>query len=98
MPDDLIMTRGEVGQHIFFFEEGEAVVLGPDGKRIIKMLQKGSYIGDLATLIGARRNVSVKAKTFVLIKEISKEDLEGILITYPEIHEQLKERALKSFK
>ena len=61
-------------------------MLGVDGKKVIKTLQKGSYVGDLATLIGAKRNVSVRAKTFVLIKEISKQDLETILVTYPEIH------------
>jgi CRP-like cAMP-binding protein len=90
MPDDLIMTRGELGNHIYFFVEGSALVLGPDNTKIIRTLEPGDYIGELATLIGATRNVSVRANSFVLVKEISKAEIESVLATYPEIHEEMK--------
>jgi CRP-like cAMP-binding protein len=64
--------------------------LGPDNKKVIGNLGPGSFIGDLATLSGAKRNISVVAKTFVLIKEISIEELEKILATYPEVHSEMK--------
>lgn len=75
MPEDIIMSRGEIGTHIYFILEGKAQVLGPDNKKIVANLEPGSFIGDLATLSGTKRNVSVVAKTFVLIKEISLEEL-----------------------
>ena len=45
MPDDFVMARGELGSSICFFEEGEAYVIGPDGKKVVRMLQKGNFIG-----------------------------------------------------
>ena len=57
---------------------------------MIGNLGPGSFIGDLATLSGAKRNISVVAKTFVLIKEISIEEPEKILATYPEVHSEMK--------
>ena len=45
MPDDFVMARGELGSSICFFEEGEAYIIGPDGKKVVRMLQKGNFIG-----------------------------------------------------
>lgn len=75
MPDDIIMAKGEYGDGIYFIDEGEAQIIAADGRKIIQTLQKGSFIGDTATLIGQKLIFSLKAKTFVLIKEISKADL-----------------------
>lgn len=61
MPEDMIMNRGEVGTHIYFIVEGTALILGSDNKQVVGTLEPGSYIGDLATLSGAKRNVSVLA-------------------------------------
>jgi CRP-like cAMP-binding protein len=45
MPEDMIMNRGEIGTHIYFFVEGTALILGADKKQVIGTLDPGSYIG-----------------------------------------------------
>lgn len=98
MPDDYIMTIGEIGNHMYFVLEGTVLFYGADDKHVIEELGSGSYIGEKATMLGMPRNVSVRAKTFVLVKEISREEIESILITYPEIHKLMKERAAHEYK
>lgn len=65
---------------------------------MIKVIGPGSYIGDRGTLTGKKRNITVIAKTFLLIKSISAEDLNSLLATYPEIEIRMREKAAAEYK
>lgn len=54
-----------------------------DGQKIIHTVQKGEYFGEVALLTKFKRNSTVKATTFCLLKEISRSELEGVLASFP---------------
>jgi|LauGreDrversion4_2_1035121.scaffolds.fasta_scaffold15956_1 CRP-like cAMP-binding protein len=56
---------------MYFCVEGSLNMLSSDGKRVINTIQAGGYFGEVDLFTKFKRNATVKATTFCLLKEIS---------------------------
>jgi CRP-like cAMP-binding protein len=75
---------------MYFCVEGSLNVYASDGKRVINTIQAGGYFGEVAVFTQSRRNATIKATTFCLLKEISLEEVNIVLESFPLEREQLK--------
>ena len=76
---------------MYFCVEGSLNVLSSDGKRVVNTIQAGGYFGEIALFTKSQRNATVKATTFCLLKEISLEELNLVLESFPYEKEDLKQ-------
>jgi CRP-like cAMP-binding protein len=90
---NIITQQGDERSHwLYIIINGEAEVslATPDGhKRLINILGKGSFFGEMALLTGAPRRASVMAKTDVECYRLDKEAFEEILLARPTIAEEV---------
>jgi small-conductance mechanosensitive channel/CRP-like cAMP-binding protein len=90
---NIITQQGDERSHwLYIIINGEAEVslAAPDGhKRLINILGKGSFFGEMALLTGAPRRASVMAKTDVECYRLDKEAFEEILLARPTIAEEV---------
>lgn len=68
---------------MYFCVEGGLNVLSQNEKRIVNTIQPGGYFGEVAMFIQSKRNATVKAISFCLLKQISKEDLDDVFVHFP---------------
>jgi len=90
---NLITRQGDRQSHgLYVIIRGEAEVFltSPGGeRRVVNVLQKGDFFGEMALLTGAPRRASVLAKTDVECYRLDKEAFEEILQARPSIAEEL---------
>lgn len=75
--------------------EGSVNVISPDGNRVLKTLEKGSYVGELALISNSRRMCSVVANTLTLVYSLQKSNFEKILKNFPDIRDDIRTEAEK---
>jgi CRP-like cAMP-binding protein len=56
-----IITKGDIGRELYLIQHGEVEVLDDAGKPI-KLLRDGDVFGEVALLVSAPRNASVRAR------------------------------------
>lgn len=78
MPNNAIVTSGEVGSSMYFIERGKAAIV-KDGGLITFTLEKGCHFGEGALLSAKRHTSSVVALAYCDVFELSKEDFHEIL-------------------
>ena len=90
---NLIARQGTPAQHwLFIIISGEAEVYleGTGGeKRILNVLSKGAFFGEMSLMTGSPRMASVIAKTDVECYRLDKEAFEEILLARPGIAEEV---------
>lgn len=89
MPQDRIIQRGEWGDEFFIVNQGSVVVLDTDDVTPTAVLRDGSYFGELAALLGGRRQRSVAALTHCFLSSLKHRALEQILKAHPECIDNL---------
>ncbi|MBI1886901.1 MAG: mechanosensitive ion channel [Nitrosomonadales bacterium] len=92
---NLIARQGTPAQHwLFIIISGEAEVYleGVGGeKRILNVLSKGAFFGEMSLMTGSPRVASVIAKTDVECYRLDKEAFEEILLARPAIAEEVSQ-------
>lgn len=86
MQDDIVTRKGEYGDWMGFIgSKGSVGVLDPSSQRrkIIRILQKGDYFGEMALLQRAVRSTTTVALTWVQIHVLCRQDLEDVRAQYP---------------
>jgi len=63
---------------------GKCVVLDKDAVTEIRMLERGSYFGEISLLTGVPRTAFVRANTFCIMAELTKDSLQPIILKWPE--------------
>ncbi len=90
---NLIARQGTPAQHwLFIIISGEAEVYleGAGGeKRVLNVLSKGAFFGEMSLMTGSPRVASVVAKTDVECYRLDKEAFEEILLARPAIAEEV---------
>ncbi|KNC50997.1 cyclic nucleotide-binding protein [Thecamonas trahens ATCC 50062] len=82
-PNDYIIREGDFGASMYFITRGIVTVeLAGVGK--VNTLGEGSFFGEVALLMKAKRNASIIAKTFVDVFVLLKEDVDEALSDFPE--------------
>ena len=83
-----LMQQGEPGASMFIILEGAArvSVLGQSNDpREVAVLAAGDVVGEMSLMTGAPRNATVTAITRMRVLEITKEPIEALLRTSPEL-------------
>ncbi|MDH2917611.1 MAG: mechanosensitive ion channel family protein [Sideroxydans sp.] len=90
---NVITKQGTTGQHwLFVILSGEAEIYleGANGeRRIVNVLSKGDFFGEMSLMTGAPRRASVIAKTDVECYRLDKVDFEQVLQARPAIAEAI---------
>eukprot|EP00741_Cyanophora_paradoxa_P005051 tig00000851_g4893.t1 len=92
-PGEYIVPYGEVGREMFFISRGVVEVCSEDGRVVFKCMADGEYFGEIALLYSDKRTASVRAKGYCDLFTLNREDLEAVLVDYPEVHAMLREVA-----
>ncbi|KAE9351816.1 hypothetical protein PF008_g5758 [Phytophthora fragariae] len=86
MQDDVLIRKGEFGDWMGFIgSKGSVGVLDPNTgtRKIIRILRKGDYFGEMALLQRAKRSTTAVALTWVQIHVICRNDLDNVKEQYP---------------
>ena len=79
-PGDYIIQKDQMGEEMYFIQEGTVHVIGGDKSTVLKTLTKGSYFGEIAIFMKTRRMAYVQAKTFCIISILKKPDIDNIIL------------------
>ncbi|KAL7994079.1 putative cyclic nucleotide-binding domain, rmlC-like jelly roll [Plasmopara halstedii] len=86
MQDDVLIRKDDFGDWMGFIgSKGTVGVLDPNSKtvRIIRILYKGEYFGEMALLQHIKRSATTVALTWVQIHVLSRQDLDYVRELYP---------------
>jgi voltage-gated potassium channel len=87
-PGERIVTEGEVGQSMFFLMRGLLEVCS--GLKVLTLLHDGAVFGEMALLIQNQpRTATIRALAFSDVFELSRQNLEDVLVLWPELREAL---------
>ncbi|GBG29401.1 Potassium/sodium hyperpolarization-activated cyclic nucleotide-gated channel 1 [Hondaea fermentalgiana] len=83
-PLDMIIRQGEVGKAMYFVRRGLVEVCNADATEIYTTLSDGCYFGEISLLVGGRRTASVRAIFHSSLFRLEQDDLDNMLLDYPE--------------
>ncbi|MEZ4520549.1 MAG: ATP-binding protein [Thermomicrobiales bacterium] len=84
--DDVLIVEGEVAQVAYLILEGTVQVSrsAGDGDVVVATRHEGELVGEMALLMEARRNATVRAQTPVTVVEITADSFQSVLASRPE--------------
>lgn len=82
LPNESIVTKGDIGKNMFFILQGTVDVLTDDG-RAAAQLVTGQYFGEIGMLFGTPRLNAVRAATHCELVTLARADLEEAARHYP---------------
>ncbi len=89
-----IVCQGAPGDSMFIIAKGVVGVMLIDeksGVNEVAQLSEGQYFGEMALLTGEPRTATIRAETDVIVLEIPKKALEGILELRPQLAQNIAE-------
>ena len=66
-------------------------------KKYVKKLSQGEYFGEVALIFGSLRSSNVESINYCTLANLRREYFDKMLLLSPEIHNSIKERALKHY-
>ena len=90
---EAIVREGEKGASWFLIEEGEVDVQTTDPAGhdlVLARLGPGEFFGEVAVLTGRPRTATIVARGEVTVIEVSRQDLDHIAATHPEVRSVLQ--------
>jgi NADH dehydrogenase len=84
-PGDIIFQQGDLGDSIYFIEEGECEVLHEqqDEQELLATLNRGECFGEMALLSDRTRNATIRARTIMNVLIIPKVDFNKLRQSVP---------------
>ncbi|KAL4099433.1 hypothetical protein PRIC1_007238 [Phytophthora ramorum] len=100
MPDDYIITEGEIGKELFMIVKGIVRVLPPKGCKkpeteTIILLSEGDFFGEIGVVMEVERTRSVKAECMAELCVLAREGFDKILVEFPEFATAMKKLIVK---
>ncbi|KAG6967802.1 hypothetical protein JG688_00006132 [Phytophthora aleatoria] len=98
MQDDVLIRKGEFGDWMGFIgSKGTVGVLDPNSEvcKILCILRKGDYFGEMALLQHTKRSATTVALTWVQIHVLCRQDLDYVKEMYPTQAEILESEITK---
>jgi CRP-like cAMP-binding protein len=90
VPDEVIITKGSVGEEMYVIKNGSvaAYIEFGDARQELAVLRVGQFFGEGALLRGksALRSASVRALTYSLVYSLHVDAMSSILPRYPDVH------------
>ncbi|CAH1786243.1 unnamed protein product [Owenia fusiformis] len=91
LPNQIIVSRGDVAHQMFFIHRGEVEVLSEDDDDTpIAVLKSGKLFGEVSLIYSLPRTATIRAATHCDIMVLDKSDLNLVLSHYPEILPKLQ--------
>ncbi|CEG41046.1 voltage-gated ion channel superfamily [Plasmopara halstedii] len=100
MQDDVLIRKGEFGDWMGFIgSKGSVGVLDPNSEncKIMCILRKGDYFGEMALLQYTKRSATTVALTWVQIHVLCRQDLDNVKEMYP-IQAGILEKEITKYK
>jgi Ion transport protein/Cyclic nucleotide-binding domain len=94
-PEDYVVIKGEIGYEMYFISRGSVDVVSEDESVVYATLGSGSFFGEIALLLSAPRNATIKAKDYCDCYSLNKETFDQILERFPQFAERISEMAEK---
>ena len=84
---EVLFHQGDVGDKMYIIISGKVEVINEaEGKNIVlAVLEKGTVLGEMATLGDTTRSAGIKALTPVQLLAIDKDKFHELIIEYPEL-------------
>lgn len=92
-PGDHVMIKGEIGYEMYFISKGTVDVVSEDEKQVYATLGSGAFFGEIALLLSAPRNATIKAKEFCECYSLNKTTFETILTRFPDFEKNIRDMA-----
>ncbi len=90
LPGDKIVSRGEIGDAMYFLSNGSVEVLLPDQKVV---LGSGDFFGEIALLHDEPRGATVQATSHCQLLRLKRTDFAKVLDSFPTLREKIEEVA-----
>ncbi|MDA3959123.1 ion transporter [Oceanispirochaeta sp.] len=94
-PGDSVVIKGEIGYEMYFISRGSVDVVSEDESVVYATLGSGSFFGEIALLLSAPRNATIKAKDYCDCYSLDKDTFDQILVRFPEFAVKIREMAEK---
>lgn len=92
-PGDLVVRKDEIGHEMYFISRG-TVEVGSEGfAEVFATLGPGSFFGEMALLLDAKRTASVRTCTYCDIYMLTKSDFDNVLQDNVEFAARIREIA-----
>ena len=88
---EMIIEKGAEGAEMYFVVKGEAEVLLEENEPGIFVLAPGQFFGEQALVSNQPRNAFVRAKSRMTLWALTKEDLDGVFASFPEMEAVIKQ-------
>ncbi|MDC7232434.1 MAG: cyclic nucleotide-binding domain-containing protein, partial [Spirochaetales bacterium] len=85
----------EIGYEMYFISRGSVDVVSEDESIVYATLGAGSFFGEIALLLSAPRNATIKAKEYCDCYSLNKETFDQILARFPRFAERISDMAEK---
>ncbi|EAS07213.2 cyclic nucleotide-binding domain protein (macronuclear) [Tetrahymena thermophila SB210] len=95
--DDYIIKIGEIAEEFYIISKGKVEMLGGDKKTVNRILESGSYFGEVGILLNQYRTCYVRAQTDCILMCIKKEDFLQLLNQFPQVKDFLKKVSQQRF-
>ena len=98
MPEDSIVTQGQVGASMFFLAKGTCTVWVKDHmkrNRLVNELSQGDYFGEISLITDSNRTATVKSHNYCTLACLSKNTFYELCQNFPDILVKLKKKALE---
>ena len=96
-PDTTIVTKGAVGDKMYFVSQGKLSVLDDNGETVAT-LQDGSFFGEICILFDARRTATVVSKTHVVLFSLTRDAYAQIRKNYPDQAQSIQDVATQRYR
>eukprot|EP01029_Cantina_marsupialis_P023538 TRINITY_DN5898_c0_g1_i3.p1 TRINITY_DN5898_c0_g1~~TRINITY_DN5898_c0_g1_i3.p1 ORF type:complete len:906 (+),score=275.51 TRINITY_DN5898_c0_g1_i3:605-3322(+) len=100
VPREFIIREGEQGTQMYFLVKGRAEAIGgykTDQQRTFRVLEEGSYFGELSLLMPIRRTASIRALTCCNLFVLTKLELDKMMHFYPAVGMKIKDTIKEAF-
>jgi CRP-like cAMP-binding protein len=92
---EVLMTEGESGDVFYVVTDGAVRVLIEDGTKEVALLNAGSFVGEIAALVGEPRSATVTCAGIVEALSFDATAVKAVLEDYPKVREALVKLALQ---
>jgi NTE family protein len=85
--DEVVFVQGGLGNAMYLIESGQIVVVVQSGseEQILSYLGPGSFVGEMALVLGELRTATARALIDADLLVLQKSDLDDLLMQYPTI-------------
>ncbi len=94
-PGDYVVIKGEIGYEMYFISRGSVDVVSEDESIVYATLNAGSFFGEIALLLSAPRNATIKAREYCDCYSLDKDTFDQILVRFPKFAERIRDMAEK---